>query len=204
MDGLNIAIWLANSAIVSTVYAGIALGIIHLSNHEYDIISQPMSYYAVGTSSYLMATVILTFAASMMLLGFALEQSIPGLSRKGIALLKVAGASLAIAAIFPSDVTDNWLPETSTGFVHTIASYLFSPCLVIATLLLSRQFNAPHFCHIPTFVLALASWLSLIVLTLVNLFNLQIGGIGQRIFVGLTWLWLMVTELRLQKTLRRL
>lgn len=193
---------LANCTMVSTVYAGIALGIVHLSNRQYDIISQPMSYYAVGMSNFLMTTVILAFAASTLALSFAFDH-VPGLSRLGIAALKMAGASLAVAAIFPSDVTDKGLPETLTGFIHTVASYFFSPGLVAAALLLSRRFDDTQLRHVPAFVLALASWTSFIILTLINLLDLRFGGIGQRIFVGLTWLWLMMNALRLKRTLRR-
>jgi len=233
----------ANTTLVSTAYAGVALGIVHLSNRDYDIISQPLSYtmrilkihrrdtenaeksiqkplrplrlcgenenfsvrlvyYAVGASGFLMTTIMLAFAVSVLMLSFGLER-IAGLSYGGIAVLRIAGASLLIAAIFPSDVTDNGLPETPIGLIHTMASYLFSPCFVAAALLLSWRFDALHKPDRPRFVLALASWLTLVVLLMVNLFQLAIGGIVQRIFVGLTWLWLLITTLCLKKTLRR-
>jgi len=198
---LNLKTRLANGAIACATYAGIAIGVVHLSNRDYDIIAEPMSYYAVGVSGSLMTTIILLFAASVIALGLVLERSVPGLSRAGIAVLKIAGASLVLAAVFPTDVTTDTLPVTVIGLIHTMASYLFSPCLVVAALLLSRRFDDVRLRHLPTFVLALASWLSLIVLTTVNLFNLQIGGIGQRVFLAATLLWLMVTAFRLRRKL---
>ncbi len=195
------ALLAANVTLVSATYAGVALGIIHWTNRAYDVISQPMSYYAVGASGFLMTTIMLAFAASVIMLSFGLE-SVTGLSSGGIAVFRVAGASMLIAAIFPSDVTDTGLPETPVGVIHSIASYLFSPCLVAAALLLSRRFDARGLRDRPRFMLALASWLTLVVLIMVNLFQWAIGGIVQRIFVGLTWLWLLMTTLQL-KTLRR-
>lgn len=191
----------ANATLVSAAYASVALGIIHWTNRDYDVISQPMSYYAVGASGFLMTTLMLAFAASVIMLSFGLE-NVTGLSSGGIAVFRVAGASMLIAAIFPSDVTDSGLPEMPIGLIHTIASYLFSPCLVAAALLLSRRFDALGLPDRPRFVIALASWLMLIVLIVINLFQWAIGGIVQRIFVGLTWLWLLMTTLQL-KTLRR-
>ncbi len=191
----------ANATLVSAAYAGVALGIIHWTNRDYDVISQPMSYYAIGASGFLMTTLMLAFAASVIMLSFGLE-NVTGLSSGGIAVFRVAGASMLIAAIFPSDVTDSGLPETPIGLIHTIASYLFSPCLVAAALLLSRRFDALGLPDRPRFVIALASWLTLSVLIMINLFQWAMGGIVQRIFVGLTWLWLLMTTLQL-KTLRR-
>lgn len=194
---MSIAILLTNIAIAGACFVGIAIGVVHLSNHEYDIISQPMSYYAVGANSFLMTTIILAFAASIIALSLVLKWSIPGLSRGGIGGLQIAGASLVIAALFPTDVTDDAMPVTVAGLVHTAASYLFSPCLVAGALLVSRRFDNLRFRHAPTFALALVSWSSLIILTVVNLLDLQIGGIGQRIFLATILLWLLMTALRL-------
>ena len=192
---------LANGAIACAVYTGIAIGFIHLSNRDYDIIAEPMSYYAVGVNGFLMTTIILSFAASVIALGLVLERSVLGLSRAGIAVLKIAGASLVIVAVFPTDVTVDALPVTVIGLIHTLASYLFSPCLVIAALLLSRRFDDTRLRHAPTFVLALASWLLLIILTTANLLNLQVGGIGQRIFLAASLMWLIVMALRVRRKL---
>lgn len=200
---MRITTLLANSSIVSAAIAGLIVVIIHLSNRDYDIISQPMSYYAVGANGYLMQVGILAFAASVLTLSPALARSVPGLSRTGIAVLQIAGASLVVAAIFPTDVTVDALPITLVGLIHTAASYLFSPCLVTGALLLSRRFDDVRLRHAPTFALAIASWVSLIVLTIVNLLDLQIGGMGQRIFLAMILLWLIVTALRLPIRLAR-
>jgi hypothetical protein len=49
---------LANLAIVGLVYACGAVGVLHFLNREYDAVSQPLSYYMVGASSWLMTSVL--------------------------------------------------------------------------------------------------------------------------------------------------
>ncbi len=91
-------------------------------------------------------------------------------------------------------------PITISGAIHVAASYLASPGLVAATLLLSRRFDDAWRRDAAQFLLALASWVSLVVLVIVNYLNLQVGGIGQRIFLAVTWWWLMRMALRVRQS----
>lgn len=165
----------------------------HFLNREYDPITQPLSYHAVGMHGWLMTTAILAFAVSVLALAAALARSVPPLPRGGIALLFGAGAALAVAGIFPTDVTASNLPTTLAGAIHVAASYLASPCLVAAALLLSRSRSLAY-------ALALASWAALVVLVFVNHFDLRFGGIAQRIFLALVVLWVWVTAFRVRKS----
>lgn len=183
----------ANMAIACAWYAIGAVGVLHLVNREYDAISQPMSYYAVGAYGWLMTTAILAFAASVLALAFALEYGTAPWSRASRAFLLGAGVCLVIASVFPTDVTANNLPITIAGTIHVAASYLASPCLVAAALLLSRQYGLAY-------ALALASWGALVVLVVVNHLDLRVGGIGQRIFLALIALWMLVTAFRLRRS----
>jgi hypothetical membrane protein len=143
----------------------------------------------VGASSWLMTSVLGAFAVSVLALAFVLQRDAARLSRTGVAFLFSAGAALVLATIFPTDVTANNLPITVSGAIHVAASYLASPCLVAAALLLSPRQRLAY-------TLALASWTALVGLVAVNHFNLQIGGIGQRIFLAVGWLWVMFMALR--------
>ncbi|MEW5718661.1 MAG: hypothetical protein AB1817_08560, partial [Chloroflexota bacterium] len=80
-------------------------------------------------------------------------------------------------------------PVTLSGALHVAASYCASPCLVAAALLLSRR-------HSLAYALALVSWGALVVLVIVNHLDLCVGGIGQRFFLAVIWLWLILMALR--------
>ncbi len=184
---------LANLAIACALYAGGAVGALHFLNREYEAISQPLSYYAVGASGWVMTSVLGAFAVSVLALAFILQRDAARLSRAGIAFLFGAGAALALATIFPTDVTSNNLPVTLSGALHVAASYFASPCLVAAALLLSRRPSLAY-------ALALASWLALVGLVLVNHFNLQVGGIGQRIFLAIIGVWVILTAMGVRRS----
>ena len=191
---------LATIAIASALYACGAVGVLHFLIRDYEPISQPLSYYAVSAYGWLMKTVLFAFAASVIALALALGRGAARLSRVGIAFLFGAGTCLVLAGIFPTDVTAGNLPVTLSGALHVAASYLASPCLVAAALLLSRRFDDARRRHAALFSLALVSWALLAVLVIVNHLNLQVGGIGQRVFLALVWAWTMLTALRLRRS----
>lgn len=180
----------ADVSLVSALYASGAVGVLHWLDRARDIITDPLSYYAVGAFSGLMTSAIAAFAASILSLAYALSRLLD-VSRVGIVLLWNAGISFLIASIFPTDVTANNLPITLAGAIHTVASYIASPSLVAAALLLARRGEV-------SYSLALASWLVFVALLIVNHLQLQIGGILQRVFLVLTWIWLMFTTRRVR------
>ena len=184
----------------SVIYSLAAVVALHCLNTGYDAISQPLSYHAVGAYGWLMASALGAFAVSALTLAFNLERGAARVSRAGIAFLFGAGACLVIASIFPTDVTANNLPITVAGAIHVAASYLASPCLVAAALLLSRRFDDARRRDAARFALALASWASLVVLVIVNHLDLHVGGIGQRVFLALIALWLLLTAFRVPQS----
>ena len=129
---------LTKIAMGSVIYSLAAVVALHGLNTCYDAISQPLSYYAVGAYGWLMASALGAFAVGTFALAIALERGAARASRAGIAFLFGAGACLPIAGIFQTDVTANNLPITLAGAIHVAASYLASPGLVAAALLLSR------------------------------------------------------------------
>ncbi|MEW5718688.1 MAG: hypothetical protein AB1817_08695, partial [Chloroflexota bacterium] len=58
------AVQFANLVIISLVYSCGAVGVLHFVNRQYDAISQPLSYYAVGATGWLMTSVLGAFAVS--------------------------------------------------------------------------------------------------------------------------------------------
>ncbi|MBI5652640.1 MAG: DUF998 domain-containing protein [Chloroflexi bacterium] len=189
-------IWFTRVAIFGALYSFGAVALLHWLCRDYDVIMQPLSYYAVGEFGWVMTTVFLASATSMFALARAIVLIAPQRFSIGRALPNIVGACLLIAGIFPTDITTNNTPETLIGLIHVIASYTFAPCLVAATLLLSRDFDrdARH----PIFALAVSVWASFILLSLANIFDWQIGGIGQRVFLLLAMMWVIAMAMRLK------
>lgn len=173
---------------LGALYAMSVVILLHWFDRARNIVTDPLSYYAVGALGAWMVSAIAAFAASVLSLACALSRVLD-VSRVGLALLWNAGASFLIASIFPTDVTPNNLPVTLVGVIHVGASYIASPSLVAASLLLSRRGEVAY-------GFALASWLALIVLTIGNHVQWHIGGLGQRVFLALVWGWLVLTTRR--------
>ncbi|MCX7838530.1 MAG: DUF998 domain-containing protein [Anaerolineae bacterium] len=180
----------ADVSLVSALYTLGAVGVLHWLDRARDIITDPLSYYAVGAFGGLMTSAIAAFGASILSLAYALSRLLD-VSRAGMLLLWNAGISFLIASIFPTDVTVNNLPITLVGAIHTIASYIASPSLVAAALLLTRRGEVTYF-------FALAGWLGLTVLVIGNHVQWHIGGLGQRVFLALVWIWLVLTTRRVR------
>lgn len=151
-----------------------------------------MSDYATGRFGFLMASAIIAFGASVLCLARALPHQT---SRASVALLNVAGIAYLVAGIFPTDALPDDTVISFAGAVHFVAGYLSSPLIVSAAILLTRERRA--------FVFALILWAMLIALVIVNALYLQIGGIGQRIFLMLVVGWVVETARRGVSTIRR-
>lgn len=180
----------ADLALLSALYTAAVVVLLHWFDRARNIMTDPLSYYAVGALGAWMMSAIAAFATSLASLAYALSRLLD-VSRAGIVLLWNAGLSFLIASLFPADVTVNNLPVTLAGVVHTLASYVASPSLVAASLLLSQRGEA-------TYILALAGWLVLTVLLIGNHTQWHVGGLGQRIFLVLMWFWTVLTAQRVR------
>lgn len=185
-------VWLALVAIIGAVYALAAVIMLHSLNPEYDAIARPLSDYATSRGGWLIATAIFSFAVSVLAIARGLAAT--RRSRAGIALLYVAGFAYLVASIFPTDARLDNTVITLAGAIHFIAGYLSSPCLVSAAILLARGARA--------FAFAVTLWVSFVILVIVNILEWRIGGLGQRLFFMLTWLWLLLTAVRLYRSPR--
>lgn len=182
-------VWLARVAIIGIVYSLAAVIALHLLNPEYDAIARPLSDYATSRGGWLIATAIFSFAVSVLAIARGLAATCR--SRAGIALLYGAGIAYFIASIFPTDARLDETVSTVAGAIHFIAGHLSSPCLVSAAILLARNPRA--------FMLAVVLWATLVILVILNMLQWQVGGLGQRLFFVLTWLWLLLIAVRLHR-----
>ncbi len=189
-DKSSLPEWLARVAIIGIVYSLAAVIAMHLICPEYDAVARPLSDYATSRGGWLIATATLSFAVSVLALARGLSAT--RRSRAGIAPLYVAGFAYLVASIFPTDARLDNTVITLAGAIHFVAGYLSSPALVAAVILLAREPRA--------FAFAVVLWASLVILVIGNILQWQIGGLGQRIFFALTWLWLLLTAVHLRQS----
>jgi len=180
------------ATMVSASGACLLVLLLHFLAPEFNPLTRPMSDYATGRFGFLMAGAIATFGVSVLCLARALANHAP---RTSVALLNVAGVAYLVAGIFPTDALPDETVISFAGAVHFIAGYLSSPLIVSAAILLTRERRA--------FAFALVLWATLIALVVVNALHLQIGGIGQRIFMTLVVGWVVETARRGVSTIRR-
>jgi hypothetical membrane protein len=195
------AAWLATIVIACVTYYAVAVVALHVLRPEYDPVSRVTSNYVVGPYGYLMTATFFAFAAALFVLSFGLSRvlAMPAQSRLGLALLVAAGLGVVVAGIFPTDVTPDDSPVTATGVVHILAALAAFVCVVVASLLVSKNVDRdPRWRAFrrPAFMLAIAILAGFAVFVVAQ--PLGGRGIGQRIFLGtvLLWIFFMAVHLR--------
>jgi hypothetical protein len=188
------------------LYSYGALCTLHLVRRDVNPIAQPMSYYAIGSHSWLMTSVFFIGALCSFALSIGLRRgmALSWRSRVGLFLLTLTGASLAMCGLFPTDTEGDDVPRTVTGALHDFGSSVLSPCAVSATFLLSGSFAKDgrwRAFHQPARALSFLIPFS-VALSRIDALGLRFGGLLQRISGGLLFLWLLLAARRLQ-VLRR-
>ena len=187
--------WLALIAIGGIVYFVVAFAVLHFLRPEYNPINHAVSNYAVGPYGYLMTAAFYVLALSVFALALGLTRSIDltNLSRVAVLILCLASVGMVVMGIFPGDVHALHPPATITGVIHWTAAAISFLSIMIAAFLLSSCFRTDErwqaFQH-PCFVLALAMIGALLLYGILALVGWI--GIGQRIYLAVCLLWLLV------------
>jgi Protein of unknown function (DUF998) len=188
-------VWLALIAIGGIVYFVVAVFVLHFLRPEYNPISHAVSNYAVGPYGYLMTAAFYALALSVSALALGLFRSIAltSLTRSAILLLCLASFGMIVMGIFPGDVHALHPPATMTGVVHWTAAGASFLSIMIAAFHLSRSFKTDErFQRFqrPSYILA---WGMVGALLLYGILALAGWiGIGQRIYLAVCLLWLLV------------
>jgi hypothetical protein len=154
-----------------------------------------VSNYAVGPYGFFMTTAFYALALSLLALAFGLMRSIAltNLSRVAVLLLYLASSGMVVMGIFPGDVHALHPPATITGVIHWTAAGISFLSIMIAAFLLSSSFKMDERWRVfqrPCFVLALAMVGALLLYGILALVGWI--GIGQRIYIAVCLLWLLV------------
>jgi Protein of unknown function (DUF998) len=188
-------ILLALLAIVGIVYFVVVVVVLHFLRPEYNAINHAVSNYAVGSFGYLMTSAFYVLALSVFALALSLFRSIAltNLSRVAVLLLCIASSGIVVMGIFPGDAHALHPPATIAGVVHWIAAGISFLSIMIAAFLLSSFFKMDErlqrYQH-PCFLIALAMVVGLILYGILAFVGWV--GIGQRIYLAVCLLWLVV------------
>ena len=177
------------------MYFVVAVAVLHFLRPEYNPINHAVSNYAVGPYGYLMTAAFYVLALSVFALALGLFRSIAltNLSRIAVLLLFLASCGMVIMGIFPGDVHALHPPATITGIIHWTAAGISFLSIMIAAFLLSGSFKTDERFQVfqrPCFLLALAMVGALLLYGILA-FGGWIG-IGQRIYIAVCLLWLLV------------
>lgn len=198
--GLHRSFWPALIAMGGIMYFVVAVVALHVLRPELNPISHAVSNYAIGPFGFLMTSAFFTLALSEFALALGLARSLTT-SRGALLsmlLLNLAGAGMVFTGIFPGDVKSLHPPATTTAVIHWISASISFLSLMIATFLLSNCYKTDvrwqSFHHL-AFVLAVT-----IVLALGMFGILAIAGwvgVGERIYIATSVLWLLLASIRL-------
>jgi hypothetical protein len=193
--------WFALIAIGGILYFVVAVVALHVLRSELNPISRAVSNYAVGPFGFFMTAAFFTLALSEFALALGLARSLT--TSRGafvsVLLLNLAGAGLVVTGIFPGDVKSLHPPATTTALIHWTGAGISFLSLMIATFLLSNCFKTDaqwQSFHRPAFALAVAVVLALLVFGMLTIIGWV--GVGERIYIAASVLWLLRASVRLR------
>ncbi|HEV2580242.1 MAG TPA: DUF998 domain-containing protein [Ktedonobacteraceae bacterium] len=195
------AAWCARFAIVGVFYFITAVVILHPLRPDLNPVTHAVSNYANGPFGFLMTSAFFVLAISEFALAWGLARCL-SLTRRtmiSVALLGLTGSGLIVTGLFRSDVNVPRPPASASAIVHWIGAGGSFLSLMIAIFLLSGYFkkDAPW----QSFSRLSYSWLAAIVLALAAYGTLSLlswTGIGERIYIATSVVWLLLASLRLR------
>ena len=193
--------WPALIAIGGIMYFVVAVVALHALRPELNPIRHAVSNYAIGPFGFLMTSAFFTLALSEFALALGLARSLT--TSRGalvsVLLLNLAGAGMVVTGIFPGDVKSLHPPATTTAVIHWTGASISFLSLMIATFLLSSCYKShvrwQSFHHL-AFALAVTNVLALGMFGILTIVGWV--GVGERIYIATSVLWLLLASVRLR------
>ncbi len=186
---------LALITVIGIAYFIVAVGVLHFLRPDYNPVNHAVSNYAVGSFGYLMTSAFYVLALSVIALAAGLFFSIAltKASLAAILLLCLSSCGIVVMGISPGDEHALHPPATITGVIHWTAAAFSFLCIMIAAFLLASSFKKDErFQRFqrPCLVLAMAMVGALLLYGMLALVGWV--GIGQRIYLAVCLLWLLL------------
>lgn len=169
---------------------------------HYSPIRQPESDLAVGPYGWVMTiNFVLRGLLSFAFIAALIKgTTAAGRSRAGLILLGIWAVGALLLAAFPTDVGT---PITRHGAIHLLVALVAFICVAVGEILLSRRFATEarwQSLRRPALTIAIITLIAC-VLTFVALRTPgldRLGGLIERLFLGLALLWMLVVALRVR------
>ncbi|MCI4371452.1 MAG: DUF998 domain-containing protein, partial [Thermoplasmata archaeon] len=185
--------------LVGTTFFVLAVVALHFLRPDYNPAARFISEFAVGPYGLLMTIAFFALGLAAVATAFGIHKTLSPswTGRIGTALLGVFALGVFLAGIFPTDVQGG--PMTTTGAIHVGVSLVS-----FVTVIVGMFVNARAFARDPRWksyarvsaILGVATVVAFI--GLLASFGSAWVGAGQRIFVGVFLIWLLLTAARLR------
>ena len=169
---------------------------------HYNAITQAESDLAVGPYGFLMAINFVIRGLLSLALVIALTRTTTkeGRSQFGLILLEIWAVGALLLALFPTDLAGQ--KPTLHGLIHLLVAFIAFVCVALGELLLSLRFAADERWQAvrnPTVSIAFLTLIALFLLFFGTFAGLNgIGGLLERLFLGLALLWILVVAVHLR------
>ncbi len=195
------AAWWALASSAGVLYFIIAVVILHLLRPDLNPVTHAVSNYAVGSFGLLMTSAFFMLAMSEFALAQGLVCSLAR-TRKAIVsvfLLRLAAAGLIVTGLFHSDVDVPRPPASPGAFVHWTGAGISFLSLMIAIFLLSSCFRHDTRWQAISRLSSIRGAAIVLALAVYGMLAI-VGwtGIGERIYIASSVLWLLFMSLRLR------
>lgn len=177
----------------SVIYYATAIILLHILRPDFDPRYRYLSEYVNGPYGALMTSTFFVLSLGSLALLFGLWRSVSSKIRfvPGMLLWLAWACAVFFAGVYPSDLQGS--PATSNGHIHNQTGMIAFPCAALALPLLSLPLRWDKKWQS---VWVIATLLSLPVIVsffmLDRLGEMQLGGLDQRIFLGLTLIWMWI------------
>jgi hypothetical protein len=176
-------------SMLATAYFATAAVVAHVVMTQYNFFSDYISDYAVGPRGWIYGSAFLASAIGCLALAAALLLLIPSqaLSKIGVVLLVLVGATFVIDFAFPTDILPPGAPPTTeAGVVHLLDALLGWMLFTVSSVLISSRLELDPYWKAWRPLLTTLAWLS--VLLLVALVGVVIseapfGGLAEKLFI---------------------
>jgi len=176
-------------AIVATAYFATSAVVSHVVMKQYNFYSDYISDYAVGPWGWIYGSAFLASACGCFALACALVLLVPSpaLSRIGVVLLVLVGATFVIDFAFPTDILPPGAPPTTgVGVVHLLAALLGWVLFTVGSVLISSRLKRDPYWKAWQPLLTTLAWVSallLVALVGVVISKAPFGGVAEKLFL---------------------
>lgn len=189
--------WLNTSAayltLSSVIYYATAIILLHVFRTDFDPKYRYLSEYVNGPYGALMTSTFFVLSLGSLALLFGLWRSVSSKIRfaPGMVFWLAWASAVFFAGVYPSDLQE--APATLNGHIHNQMGMIAFPCATLGLPLLSLPLRWDRkWQSVWAFAMLLSLPVIISFFALDRMGEMQLGGLDQRIFLGVTLIWMWV------------